>query len=120
MKLHTRLLLALVAGIIAGLIAHGYGDSPTLQVVGDQLLRPIGQLFLRTIFMTVVPMVFAALVIGVYELGREHGLGQVAGRTLLLTLVLSGASVLLGVTLVNATAAASASIIFAFSPMAIA
>ena len=47
--------------------------------------------------MTVVPMVFAALVVGVYELGREHGLGGVAARTLLFTLLLSAASVTIGV-----------------------
>ena len=101
MRLHTRLLLALVAGFAAGALAHGYGDSPTIQFLGNEVLRPIGQIFLRAIFMTVVPMVFAALVIGVYELGREHGLGGVAGRTLLFTLLLSAASVVLGVVLVN-------------------
>ena len=101
MKPHTKLLLALVAGFAAGAIAHAYGDSATVDFVGTQLLRPIGQIFLRTIFMTVVPMVFAALVVGVYELGREHGLGGVAARTLLFTLLLSAASVTIGVVLVN-------------------
>jgi DAACS family dicarboxylate/amino acid:cation (Na+ or H+) symporter len=100
-KPHTKLLLALVAGFAAGAIAHAYGDSATVDFVGTQLLRPIGQIFLRTIFMTVVPMVFAALVVGVYELGREHGLGGVAARTLLFTLLLSAASVTIGVVLVN-------------------
>ena len=52
--------------------------------------------------MIVVPMVFSALVIGVYELGRGHDLPGVAGRTLVFTLVLSAASVLVGVMLVNA------------------
>ena len=51
--------------------------------------------------MTVVPLVFAALVIGVYELGREHGLGGVAARTLVFTLLLSAMSVGIGVILVN-------------------
>jgi DAACS family dicarboxylate/amino acid:cation (Na+ or H+) symporter len=101
-KLHTRLLLALVAGFVAGAVAHAYGSGPALDFVGTEILRPIGQIFLRTIFMTVVPMVFAALVIGVYELGREHGLGGVAGRTLLFTLLFSATSVVIGVLLVNA------------------
>jgi DAACS family dicarboxylate/amino acid:cation (Na+ or H+) symporter len=100
-KLHTKLLLALVAGFAAGALAHAYGDSPTIEFLGTQILRPIGQIFLRTIFMTVVPMVFAALVIGVYELGREHGLGGAAARTLVFTLLLSAASVTIGVVLVN-------------------
>src|SRR5688572_6117719 len=51
--------------------------------------------------MIVVPMVFSALVIGVYQLGRGHGLSGVAGRTLAFTLILSSASVLVGMVLVN-------------------
>jgi DAACS family dicarboxylate/amino acid:cation (Na+ or H+) symporter len=100
-KLHTKLLLALAAGFAAGAIAHAYGTSPAVDFVGQQVLRPVGQIFLRVIFMTVVPMVFAALVIGVYELGRERGLGGVAARTLAFTLLLSAISVIVGVVLVN-------------------
>jgi len=101
-KLHTKLLIALVAGFAAGAVAHAYGGVPAVDFLGAQILRPIGQIFLRLIFMTVVPMVFAALVIGVYELGREHGLGGAAGRTLLFTMFLSATSVVLGMLLVNA------------------
>ena len=101
MKLHTKLLLALVAGFVAGAVAHAYGSSPAVDFVGQQILRPIGQIFLRLIFMTVVPMVFAALVIGVYELGRERGLGGVAARTLAFTLLLSAVSVIVGMLLVT-------------------
>jgi DAACS family dicarboxylate/amino acid:cation (Na+ or H+) symporter len=101
-KLHTKLLLALVAGFAAGAIAHAYGSSPAVDFIGTEILRPIGQIFLRLIFMTVVPLVFAALVVGVYELGREHGLGAVAARTLAFTLLLSAISVGIGVVLVNA------------------
>ena len=100
-KLHTRLLVGLVLGIALGAILHPYADSPTLMTISQHVLRPIGQIFLRSIFMIVVPMVFSALVIGVYELGREHGLPGVAGRTLAFTVILSGASVLIGVLLVN-------------------
>jgi len=101
-KLHSKLLLALVAGFAAGAIAHAYGSSPAVDFIGTEILRPIGQIFLRLIFMTVVPLVFAALVVGVYELGREHGLGAVAARTLVFTLLLSAISVGIGVVLVNA------------------
>ena len=101
MKLHTKLLIALAAGFVAGALARAYGPSPIVEFVGVDILRPIGQIFLRLIFMTVVPMVFAALVVGVYELGREHGLGGAVGRTLAFTVILSTASVGLGVVLVN-------------------
>ncbi|MBI2185678.1 MAG: dicarboxylate/amino acid:cation symporter [Acidobacteria bacterium] len=101
MKLHNRLALALLLGVALGALLHPYAESPALAAVSTHVLRPIGQIFLRTIFMIVVPMVFSALVIGVYQLGRGHDLSGVAGRTLGYTFLLSGASVAIGVALVN-------------------
>ena len=101
MKLHTRLLIGLVLGAVAGALLHPYADAPWVAATVDNILRPAGQIFLRAIFMIVVPMVFAALVIGVYELRQGPGLPGVAGRTLLFTALLSAASVLVGLTLVN-------------------
>lgn len=76
-------------------------DLPWVAAVNANLLRPIGQIFLRAILMIVVPMVFSALVIGVYELGRGDDLPGVAGRTLWFTVALSAASVGIGLLLVN-------------------
>ena len=90
MKLHNTLLIALVAGDRAR--SGRCTRTPARRgcvAASTHVLRPIGQIFLRTIFMIVVPMVFSALVIGVYELGRGHGLSGVAGRTLGFTLLLS-------------------------------
>lgn len=102
MKLHTRLFVALVLGVTLGAALNPYAASaPSLAWASANLLRPIGQIFLRSIFMIVVPMVFSALVIGVYTLGRGHGLGGVARRTLGFTVVLSSLSVIIGVALAN-------------------
>ncbi|MGB7219669.1 MAG: dicarboxylate/amino acid:cation symporter [Vicinamibacterales bacterium] len=100
MKLHTQLFIALVLGAALGAALHA-SDAAWVTAVNVNLLRPIGQLFLRSIFMIVVPMVFSALVIGVYELGKGHDLSGVAGRTLFFTVVMSAASVLIGIALVN-------------------
>ena len=101
MKLHNKLAIALLFGIALGAALHPYADNPGLVAFNMHVLRPIGQIFLRSIFMIVVPMVFSALVIGVYQLGRGHNLSGVAGRTLGFTVVLSAASVAIGVALVN-------------------
>jgi DAACS family dicarboxylate/amino acid:cation (Na+ or H+) symporter len=53
------------------------------------------------IFMVVVPLLFSALTLGVYELGEHHNLGRVASKTLFFTLLASAISVLIGITLVN-------------------
>ena len=102
MKLHTKLFIALVAGIVLGAALHSQSDSALINAINTNLLRPIGQIFLRSIFMIVVPMVFSALVIGVYDLGRGRDLSGVAGRTLWFTVVMSTLSVVIGMLLVNA------------------
>ena len=101
MKQHHRLLIALALGGLVGVLLHGTSDYPWLPDFNTHFLQPIGQVFLRLIFMIVVPMVFSALVLGVYDLGTSRGLGRVASRTLLYTIVASSLSVLVGISLVN-------------------
>ncbi len=101
MKIHTKLLLGLVLGASLGTLLHSYAEIPWLATLNTHFMRPIGQVFLRLIFMMVVPLVFSALVLGVYELGQGRGLGKVAARTLFFTVVASFASVVIGITLVN-------------------
>ncbi len=101
MKNHHRLLLSLLLGACAGLILNPYAQSETLQTVNRYLMEPIGQLFLRLIFMIVVPMVISGLMLGVYQLSSHHGLARVAKRTLFFTVLASSASVVIGITLVN-------------------
>lgn len=101
MKNHHRLLLGLVLGAAAGLIGHEYAGWLPLQLSVRYLLEPLGQIFLRLIFMVVVPMVVSGLILGVFQLSSHHGLARVARRTLLFTLLASSASVAIGITLVN-------------------
>ena len=101
LKLHHRLLIALAMGITLGTILSPYAGGTWIAAVNQNLLRPIGQIFLRLIFMVVVPMVFSALVAGVFELGRHRDLKGVAARTLAFTVLLSTCSVLVGILLVN-------------------
>jgi DAACS family dicarboxylate/amino acid:cation (Na+ or H+) symporter len=102
MKQHIKLLLGLGLGIILGVVAHHFAlDSEWLNAVSKNLFAPIGQIFLRLIFMIVVPMVVSALILGVFELGQGRGLGRIAAKTLLYTILASSASVIIGIALVN-------------------
>ncbi len=101
MKHHWKLLLGLVLGILAGTLAHNAVDATWLQSLNQNLIAPVGQIFLRLLFMIVVPMVFSALVLGVYELASNQGVGKVASMTLLYTIIASSASVMIGIGLVE-------------------
>lgn len=101
MKSHHKLLLGLILGAIAGLVLHTYANNEIIQIVNRYAIEPLGQLFLRLIFMIVVPMVVSGLILGVYQLSNHHGLAQVAKKTLFFTILASSASVLIGISLVN-------------------
>src|SRR4029077_2975288 len=62
---------------------------------------PIGQIFLRLLFMLVVPLIFSALVLGVAGMGDPRSLGRIGVKTLVYTVVVSAIAVLIGITLVN-------------------
>jgi Na+/H+-dicarboxylate symporter len=92
--------LALGAGL--GLLAHAtLGDAPALDWVVTTVVQPIGTVFLRLLFMLVVPLIVSALALGVAGLGDVRALGRIGVRTLAYTVTVSSISVLLGVGLVN-------------------
>lgn len=103
MKLHNQILLGLVLGAGAGVGANVLaGDAGWVRWIGDNVANPVGQIFLRMLLMTVVPLVFASITLGVAGLGDIRKVGRVGGRTLAYFLVSSALSAVLGLALVNA------------------
>jgi DAACS family dicarboxylate/amino acid:cation (Na+ or H+) symporter len=102
--LHWLMLLGFAVGLAAGLYVNlSIGpDDPIVQWVTENLTGPIGQIFLRLLFMLVLPLLFSALVIGVAEMGDLSALGRVGWKTLLLTVTVSTIAVVIGIGLVNA------------------
>jgi DAACS family dicarboxylate/amino acid:cation (Na+ or H+) symporter len=101
LKSHNKLLLALISGLFLGAVLHALGAGSLIHSLSENLLEPFGQLFLRLIFMTVVPVVFCGLVLGVYQLAQHHGLRHTASRTVIYTMLTSTISVMIGISLVN-------------------
>lgn len=101
MKPHVKLLIALVAGVVCGTLLHSSDASGFARDLSANFLEPVGQLFLRLVFMTVVPLVFSGLVLGVFELAHHRGLRKTMSKTIIYTLVASSISVFIGIGLVN-------------------
>jgi DAACS family dicarboxylate/amino acid:cation (Na+ or H+) symporter len=102
MKLHTRMILGGLLGAASGVGSFLlFGDSPGLQKFIDYVTHPAGQIFLRLLFMLVIPLIFSALVMGVAGLGDLRSLGRVGLKTLAYTVVVSAIAVGLGIALVN-------------------
>jgi DAACS family dicarboxylate/amino acid:cation (Na+ or H+) symporter len=103
MPLHTRILIGLAVGVIAG-VAVNYtfgGEHPRVVWIIEHITNPIGQLFLRLLLMIVVPLVFSSLVVGVAGIGDIRKLGRVGLKSFGYCLVVSAISVVIGLTLAN-------------------
>ena len=102
MKLHTKILLALVLGAVAGLLAWWLaGGAAWVKWVSDNIAAPVGQIFLRMLLMTVVPLVFASIALGVAGLGDIRKVGRVGARTVGYFVVSTAISAVIGLVLVN-------------------
>ncbi|MCM2270008.1 MAG: dicarboxylate/amino acid:cation symporter [Thermoanaerobaculia bacterium] len=102
MKLHTRILLGLALGAVAGVSVNLAADgAPWVAAVNRYVTGPAGQIFLRLLFMVVVPLVFATLSLGVAGLGDLRNLGRVGAKTLGYFVVTTALAAALGLTLVN-------------------
>lgn len=93
---HTRqILLALILGVIAGgainLLVPQWAAP-----LDQQLLTPLGQVFLRLLQFIVVPMVFCALVLSFTQVERGGHVGRYAGKLLGLYIVTSGVALAIG------------------------
>jgi DAACS family dicarboxylate/amino acid:cation (Na+ or H+) symporter len=103
MPLHWKIAIGFLAGLLLGMSVHyGVGaDAPWVQSLTRYVTQPFATLFLTLIFMLIVPLLFSALVVGVSEMGDVRALGRIGTRTLLLTVLLSGLAVLIGLVMVN-------------------
>jgi DAACS family dicarboxylate/amino acid:cation (Na+ or H+) symporter len=111
LSLPTKILLGLVLGAVAGVslnlaLAPAFGEAKSAAYVelewwADRIVKPFGDLFLRLLFMVVVPVVFSSLFLGVAGLGSVQKLGSLGGRTLFWFLMTTGAAASLGLLLVN-------------------
>lgn len=91
-------MLGAAAGVSANTLAAGAG---WVTWVGDNVAGPVGQIFLRMLLMTVVPLVFASITLGVAGLGDLRKVGRVGGRTLAYFVMSTALSAILGLALVN-------------------
>lgn len=102
LPLHARILLGLAVGVTAGVAANVVaGGDPRLVWITDKVIEPVGRLFLRLIFMVVLPLVFSALTLGVAGLGDVGRLGRIGLKTFVYTILATGLAVVLGLTVVN-------------------
>ena len=99
----TRILIGLIVGTIIGLIFNklDLNAHPSLLWVVNNLLEPFGSMFMRSLRIIVVPLVFASLINGVGRMGTVSKLGTMGTRLAIYYFVTSLIAVVIGQILVT-------------------
>ncbi len=101
---HRRILLGFLIGAAIGLGLHAaFWPEPPAWITAflNYGAEPVGRLFLRLLLLSVLPLVVSSLILGVSEMGTAARLGRVALKTLGYTLLITGISVVTGLTFVK-------------------
>ena len=103
MKLHTKILLGLVVGLALGITANlTVGtDNPVVERINAWVAVPVGQIFLRMLFMVVMPLVFASIALGVAGVGDIRKAGRIGGKAIGYFFVTTALACTLGLVVVN-------------------
>lgn len=91
MKLWMKILIALLLGMMTGIILGPLAI----------MLKPIGTLFLNLINMIVVPLVLASMTVGITSIHDPKKLGRVGIKTLLLYLATTAMAIVIGLLFAN-------------------
>lgn len=90
LSLPLQMVLGLALGVVFGFVLPG----PAAKLV------PIGNAFVQAIKMIVVPLIFTAITLGIYQMGQKsRELGKVTGISLLYFFVATTVSLLIGLAL---------------------
>lgn len=90
LKLWQQILIGMIAGIIVGAIA---GDG----MLTNEILKPIGTIFINLIKMLVIPLIFFSLIVGIISMGADIGkMGKIGGTTFVLYLTTTAFAVTIG------------------------
>ncbi len=98
--LTRQIVIAMLVGIVLGVILNQLGSTPWVQLVlVDGLLHVIGSVFVAALKMMVVPLVFVSLVSGVTSLSDLNALGRIGIKALALYLATTAVAVTIALTL---------------------
>jgi DAACS family dicarboxylate/amino acid:cation (Na+ or H+) symporter len=96
-----KILLAMAAGIVCGatLNALGTPGDRVFDLLVQDVLRPLGQIFIALLQMMVVPLVLVSLVCGVTALGDVTALGRLGLKTFGLYMITTAVAIVLALVL---------------------
>ena len=86
MKLWVKIILGLVLGVISGVLFPSFSEA----------VKPLGDLFILSIKMLIVPLIFSSLVVGVTGLKDPKKMGRIGIKTFALYLLTTAVAISIG------------------------
>lgn len=96
-KLHWKIIIGLIAGVIYGVIAAGAGWG---EFTADWI-SPWGEIFLNSLKLIAIPLVLGSLITGVASLRDLSRLSRIGGKTIGIYVATTAVAVTIGLVLVN-------------------
>lgn len=105
MQLSSKILLGMALGIVVGLalnlINAGAESGPLTAWVVEYIFDVVGRIFIASLKLLVVPLVFVSLVCGSAAMGENVKMGRIAFKTLALYLFTTAIAITIALTLAN-------------------
>ncbi len=89
MKLWVKILLGLFLGVVSGVLFPTFSES----------IKPLGDLFITSIKMLIVPLIFSSLVVGVTGMKDPKKMGRIGIKTFALYLLTTAMSITIGLSI---------------------
>ena len=100
MSLTAKIFVGMIFGMVLGLLCQSFSltDNEFLNVyLFDGVLDAVGQIFIISLKMVVVPLVFFSLTLGAASLGASGSIGKLGGKTISLYLLTTAIAVSLAI-----------------------
>ncbi len=91
-EIYSKILVGMLSGVVFGFV---FGPIVT------ENLSFVGEIFIRSLKMIVVPLVFASLVLGVISLGDIKKIGRIGSKTVIYFMVTTVLAITIGIFLAN-------------------
>ena len=77
------LILGCIIGIIFNLLKNDSQYGFIVHFITDNIFYPVGNVFLQSLFMIIVPMIFSSLIVGVADMSNPASIGRLSKRLVL-------------------------------------
>ncbi|WDM38600.1 glutamate/aspartate:proton symporter GltP [Acinetobacter nosocomialis] len=98
-SLAWQILIALILGIVVGAVF--YNQPEIKDSIVNNVLTPLGKIFISLIKMIVIPIVFSTLILGIAGVGSTKSLGRLGFKTILYFEIITTIAILVGLVAAN-------------------